>query len=776
MVIECPKCKKQYNVDGSRVTEQGVKITCPACQHQFIVRRKQDEPPKPEPKKPKTPPCVLCGEPSTHVLKGPPPRPMCEYHYRVEKEKESRFFDSIPETASPQQRPSYPDPGATRIEPSARPGVTVRGQPPPGAIEPPPAPSQPPAKPAVPGKVAEPAFESFDDDFDFTDADSQPPRPVPEKAAPPAPADEDEEIPLADPHEFLAKLNEDVRRPDPAQTMPPTPAPPEPPPAKPEPPPAKLAPPVPPPPPMPEAPPAKPKPDASFNFDEPAAKTVTEQPSAASDPFRPEPRDMGTSSPGVTPRPGSVSAGHGEARPAKPDSGPAMDFDQPEPGPEPTRKFESFNLDGTPVEERYADAEEQEVSYEWRSSAAGQKSRAASLDEELAKSLTLEGEDEARSAAARPSAEQQLQAARPAKQRSMASAVMVLIVLLAATAASGFLSLSGKSNMRAASGEEVAVTPPRWQGRLGEVEQQIEPIVPMELPALAPGPGADRVSKSAAAEDRAQAALRLMYRDSRKSYDQALKNLDNDLSVFPQNPALLAAKIDTIAFRESRDDKGKSVLRGDESKREFSALDSSIQDSPFMTRAKAHVLLNDQKTVAARAILKTWLDKNPRDAVAMYLMGLTYRYQPNPDLKEAARNLESAVKTDPNLVAGYWDLAEIYRQLGRYDDAIDMYNEVLTRSPEREGTAEAMEDTMRQKAQAGPRQPAEAVTQPLITIPVKLPPENTGLAASGAQVSDNILEIINLVEPRIRNLDLTPLTKPAGPQPRALPRPPEEAP
>ncbi|HUT51820.1 MAG TPA: zinc-ribbon domain-containing protein [bacterium] len=761
MVIECPKCKKQYNVDGSRVTEQGVKITCPACQHQFIVRRKQEEPPKPEPKKPKTPPCAMCGEPSTHVLKGPPPRPMCEYHYKVEKEKETRFFDSIPNVSPPaQQAPRGPDPGATRFEPAGPAAATVRGQAPPGAISPPPSQTspgaQPTAKPAVPGKISEPAFESFDNDFDFSDADSVPPQSAPAKAAPPKPADEEEEIPLADPHEFLDKLNTSTREAKPDQTIPPVP------------------------PSRPEPPPGKPAPDTSFDFDEPPARTAPEKSSAAPDPFQPDKKDVSSPSPESAPRraDASHSPGFEGTGPARQESGPAVSSEQPEASGEGPRKFESLNLDGTPVDERYADAEEQEVSYEWQSSKTSHtKSRAASLDEELAKSLTLEGEEEARSVAAKPrTVEQQLQAAKPAKQRSMATAVSVLILLLIATGASAFLSLSGKSGVTLSSEEDVAIVPPQWQGRLGEVEEQIEPIGPVTLPVLAPEQGMERASQSAAAEERALAALKLMYRDSRASYNQALKNIEEDLNLFPQNPALIAAKIDIIAFRESRDEKGHSVLRGNDSNREFSALDSSLQDNPLMTRAKAHVLLNDQKTVAARAILKSYLAKNTRDAVALYLMGLTYRYQPKPDLKEAARNLESAVKTDPTFVAGYWDLAEIYRELGRYDDAIDMYNEVLTRSHDREGTAEAMEDTMRQKAQGAPQQPESTITEPLITIPARPTPESQGIAASGAEISNNVLEVINLVEPRIRGLDLTAQTQPPGPQPRVLPRPPEEAP
>ncbi|GEM_PF-3488225 len=89
MVITCSKCQRQYKIDPEKITDKGAKITCPACGHSFIVRRKSDA--KPEAPKIKTPPCEICGNPSTRVLRGDPPMTLCEHCFEVENEKRRRF-------------------------------------------------------------------------------------------------------------------------------------------------------------------------------------------------------------------------------------------------------------------------------------------------------------------------------------------------------------------------------------------------------------------------------------------------------------------------------------------------------------------------------------------------------------------------------------------------------------------------------------------------------------------------------------------------------------
>ena len=384
MIIECPKCKKQYNVDGSKVTEQGVKITCPACQHQFIVRRKQEEK-KPEPKKPKTPPCAICGQPSTHVLRGNPPRPLCEHHYSIEKEKETRFFEKelgFETSPSPGSGP-VGDPGATKFETtssgsaaaeaSASPAATRLGPEPPGALDLGPPPEQtksstpPPTPKHIPASITEPAFESFDDDFDFVDTEAPPPQASPT-------AESEDEIPLAAPHEFYDMLDKTSgQKPaepaSAAEGLTPSHGGTEP-------------------------------PDVDFNDFGADKSPETKESVPQVDPFQPEKKDL--SGPAAAPDPfradsmdkGPAAAAF-SARPDK-DQGPkAATADETE-TPKPP-KPETFNLDGTPVDNRYTDREEQEEGFVWESRPdESSPSLTTDLDDEISKVFSLSGPDAAK--------------------------------------------------------------------------------------------------------------------------------------------------------------------------------------------------------------------------------------------------------------------------------------------------------------------------------------------------------------------------------------------
>jgi len=90
MVIQCPECGKKYKIDPEKVPEKGAKITCPECSHAFVVKRKDKESTEKEPAI-KTPPCVICGNPSSRVLQGEPVMLLCEACFEREKEKRRRF-------------------------------------------------------------------------------------------------------------------------------------------------------------------------------------------------------------------------------------------------------------------------------------------------------------------------------------------------------------------------------------------------------------------------------------------------------------------------------------------------------------------------------------------------------------------------------------------------------------------------------------------------------------------------------------------------------------
>jgi predicted Zn finger-like uncharacterized protein len=46
MIVQCPSCASRYRVNDANVPPSGGKITCPSCQHKFIVYPEQDEQPQ----------------------------------------------------------------------------------------------------------------------------------------------------------------------------------------------------------------------------------------------------------------------------------------------------------------------------------------------------------------------------------------------------------------------------------------------------------------------------------------------------------------------------------------------------------------------------------------------------------------------------------------------------------------------------------------------------------------------------------------------------------
>jgi predicted Zn finger-like uncharacterized protein len=177
MVITCNNCQRQYKIDPEKITEKGAKITCPACGHSFIVRRKTEA--KPEAPKIKTPPCEICGNPSTRVLRGDPPMTLCEHCFEIENEKRRRFsvFEKQPEPSAPAEGPveepvkeSAPQDDLTRV------GDQYISPPAPEEVSP-----------------KEDEYVSFDDEMpDFTSIEPPPP-PTPQEE--PVPPDEPEFAP-----------------------------------------------------------------------------------------------------------------------------------------------------------------------------------------------------------------------------------------------------------------------------------------------------------------------------------------------------------------------------------------------------------------------------------------------------------------------------------------------------------------------------------------------------------------------------------------------------
>lgn len=753
MVIQCPQCNKKYNIEGSKITEQGVKVTCPACQHQFIVRKKQEEKPedkkkkkedkKAEPQKPKGPACAVCGEPSTHIFKGPPPRPLCEHHYQVELEKDSRFFDEQTDESS-HFVTGTKDPGATRVAPAgagrAKDGLLPVDR---KKAEPPRPPSPSPS---------EQDFESFEEDLDFFDGNAgegdefaafadEPVALPPEKPEPPPKERNEMEDLIAPPHEFSRSEPAESSPTEPPSTFDESDFTDEAPASE------EARPPEPPPP-----------PDAGAPAEHP-------------DPFRPD--EFEPSSPE---QPDSFQA-EGSFSETSAGAG-ADEFDAG------VDLSGGSNLDGSALEESASAATDESAGFGWgnfgdvsapdsgMTSLDGEFGEADMRDMPAAEGLSLGRRKKRRRAG---------KAAAPAgESRGMVSAILTLAVIMAAVVGAAVLSAMGPVGNQALPAV-ASVAMPSWEGRLdsagdeGGVFISASPLNPLELKG-----STTRELKKGEALDLAQKAEQEMYKDTRGGYERALTLIDEALAVDPRSAGLYALKMEIVAFSESLEDDGKIVLKSRESKRALDSIDSEIVDDPVMLRSKAHVMLNDQKTAAARAYLDRYREKYPNDAIAYHLLGLTYLYQPKPDLPQAAELLEDAVKYQPALARAWWDLAEVYRKLNRQDEAIDAYNQVLMRSPDRLGTAEAMEEALREKSVAKPHPLAatgedENVEPTIIRVEAK-EEKPQGIEATGAQISRDIMEVINDTYAEIKRLDIQPQgQKPALDRP-ALPRPPEEAP
>jgi predicted Zn finger-like uncharacterized protein len=782
MVIQCPSCKRQYNVEAERITESGVKITCPSCKHQFIARRgkQPEEKPvkKPEKKGPKTPPCAVCGQPSTHVLRGPPPKPLCEHHYQTEKEKESRFWATDEGAAPPEVdkdpgSSAWSEPGETHANISAA-GRTQPGPPPQTAV-----PAAKAGRPIVRPPDADPAFETFDDDFDFFEegpggagARKAAPtggatKPAPPKPAPP-PADDMnfdfDEVEFPRPGEKTVPPRPPAARPSPAPAPAPQPAPP----ASPKPAAAAGA-------------PASPADDFGFDglefgppaageenaFQPPPAKTV-----APSKPLAPPPKSgprpeapldadpFAAGASGLGPETVSEQAGKD-------------DFAS-------TFKGGATNLDGTPIEER-SDQDEGEASFEWN--VGGASSEPSVEDQDVGLKLAREI---APPPAPAKKPEFEFKRPKPAKTRGPAAAITIIAGLFVAMLVSAFLSARGwpapKEQPR-----ELWPPPAAWQGRLEVVPSDIPERINLSVPEFAQANGEERARDQAEAEDHARRARLLMYQDTSASYEAALREIQAAVTVDPKDLDYPALKISIIAFRESMDDKGETMIRGVETEQAWNSLRPALQSDPALARAKAHLLLNTNKNIAAQTILEEYIAKNTSDPIAYFILGQTYRYQNPPDLAKALMYLETAIRLDPGFIRADWEAARVDRDLNRSADAIAKYKEILKRSPDRKGVAEAMElstgktgpkpevppsTTPGKPPEPGTGKAPGTGTTPPVAVPKPEAPKGRGAVATGSQASDDIVESIN----DANRLFLKYNTGRNAPEPPPKTRPPEEGP
>ncbi len=618
MILQCPKCKKQYNVPEERLTEKGVKITCPACKHQFIVRKRADEggakkkdkkkdvtaPPKsPEKTKPsrKTPPCAVCGEPSTHVFQGPPPRPLCQYHYQIEKEKDSRFFEEEPQIDDGQ-----PQEGASTPEKTVSPGQ--------------------PGNETVPPQVSGPAFESFDDDFDFMDdADTADSAGPPEQTGHPQPPPgesgsfglETEDAFTGDNIEgAAASVSDELSSPPPSD---------------------------------------KPGPE-----ERPQEDALSEESPPSEGPFRPSADDAPEQGPG----------GLGEE--VKPEESMELSFSKNE------------YLTGEASEEFADDVDEdhdsfafQEISRQEKSTPSGDPFSAKNIiDEPDTAEATKPPASRASSEAAQVPLRKSVTEKKKIEQKGVGTPLLVIFLIIVASLGCGYVSYAGLAGPFRS---EVNASPfevPEWEGDLGG--QQGISVTSM---AVSPGEGLGSVIPGQAGRE----AMRYLRKDTEKGYENALARIDKALEEDPKAPDLLALYIHALVFTESLGGDGEINLSAGRARAEMDNFSTSLLNKDAMVRARAHVLLGERQFEKARQLLRGYLDRNDYDPLALSLMGESYLYQDDPDPREAIEYLESAVRLDQGPVRAHWGLALAYRMTGRYQEAKEVYELIKEKSPERPG-------------------------------------------------------------------------------------------
>ena len=212
MIIQCPECGKKYKIDPEKIPEKGAKITCPNCQHSFLVRKKKEkEEPKPEIK---TPPCQICGNPSTRVLKGDPPMLLCEACFVREMEKRRRFEVHPPSFTEAEPETMPPPPSEEEEEETTEKIPSEREEeeyfdsfaeiPDLGEYEKeiPPQPEipQPPEEEFTPPEPEQPIFEETEfEEEEFEEPEKEPaPPPEPEIPSPEPPPPEEPSAPEQD--------------------------------------------------------------------------------------------------------------------------------------------------------------------------------------------------------------------------------------------------------------------------------------------------------------------------------------------------------------------------------------------------------------------------------------------------------------------------------------------------------------------------------------------------------------------------------------------------
>ena len=168
--------------------------------------------------------------------------------------------------------------------------------------------------------------------------------------------------------------------------------------------------------------------------------------------------------------------------------------------------------------------------------------------------------------------------------------------------------------------------------------------------------------------------LGMLYFNERE-YDKTVEVLNRGLRVNPEMPSA-SAMLGMSYFQLGDNEKAESALR--------TALRGNPNDDQVeMTFCR--VLLNERKLDEAATHLNHFLERNPKDQDAWYLLGKTYL-----QLSEDA--LKNINEIDPDSVVAHEIAGEIDASMHNYDLALVEYKKAIDKAPHQPGTHMHMGD------------------------------------------------------------------------------------
>jgi tetratricopeptide (TPR) repeat protein len=134
--------------------------------------------------------------------------------------------------------------------------------------------------------------------------------------------------------------------------------------------------------------------------------------------------------------------------------------------------------------------------------------------------------------------------------------------------------------------------------------------------------------------------------------------------------ATASAMLGMSYFQLGANDKAEPLLR--------SALKANPNDDNIEIMF-AHLLINEKKLDEATATLNHFLERNPKDQQAWYILGKTY-------LQMSQDSLKKINEIDPNSVVAHEITGEIDESMHNYDVALVEYKKAVDMAPQQAGT------------------------------------------------------------------------------------------